>query len=151
MPTKIREFQDSKPNNSTIFHTFASDLNAMKKPTIVFFLCLAALFWACTPKTHSLIGTWTVDKVNVQFDERRSTPGLVKQIGEMERLNIITITKDSTLIFNGLDETSQGRLNLMSDGTLLLEGVVFGQWKEEQIVTQTNSPLGEVVITYRKK
>ncbi len=89
--------------------------------------------------------------MNVQFDERRSTPGLVKQIGEMERLNIITITKDSTLIFNGLNETSQGRLNLMSDGTLLLEGVVFGQWKEEQIVTQTNSPLGEVVITYRKK
>ncbi len=123
----------------------------MKKHTIVFFLCLAPLLWACTPEMDSLIGTWTVEKVNVQFDEQRSTPRLVKQMGEMEKQNIITISNDSTLSFCGLEEKLQGRLKLLGDGTLLLEGSVFGQWEAGHIVTLRDSPIGEVVVTYRKK
>ena len=123
----------------------------MKKRPI-FLAGLAIAFAACHHNpTDSLIGTWTVDKVNVHFDERHSTPELVKQMGEMERQNVITIKEDSTLTFKGLEETLQGRLSLKGDGTLLFDDVIFGQWKEGQIVTWTNSPLGEIVVTYRKK
>ena len=112
---------------------------------------LAVAFAACHRNpTDSLIGTWTVDKVNVQFDEQRSTPELVKQMGEMEKQNVILISKDSILTFKALDSSTQGRLKLNADGTLFLDGTNFGQWKEGQIVTRTNSPIGEVVVIYKK-
>lgn len=99
----------------------------------------------------SLIGTWTVEKVNVQFDEHRSNPELVKQFGEMEKQNVITIKSDSTLTFNGLDEEKQGRISLKSNGILHLDGKDFGTWKNGKIVTRTQSQIGEIVVTYRKK
>lgn len=119
------------------------------KKSLLFLAGLSFALTACH-RSDSLIGTWTVDKVNVQFDERRSTPELVKQMGEMERQNVITISIDSTLTFRGLDKTSEGRLSLKCDGTLLFDGAVFGQWKEGQIVTSVDTPIGEVVVTYKK-
>lgn len=120
------------------------------KKSLLFLAGLAFVLAACH-HSDSLIGTWTVDRVNVQFDERHNTPELVKQIGEMEKQNVITISNDSTLTFKGLEETSQGRLNMKSDGTLLFDDTVFGQWKEGQIVTRTDSPLGEILVTYKKE
>ena len=115
-----------------------------------FLLGLTALLGACQPEADPLFGTWTVDKVNVQFDEQHSTPALVKQIGEMERQNTLSISTDSTLVFKGLEETKKGRLSLLSDGTMLMDGTAFGTWKDGRIVTRTGSPVGEVVVTYRK-
>lgn len=114
-------------------------------------LALAGMLSACHPKADPLIGTWTVSKVNVQFDEQRSTPELVKQVGEMEKQNVITISNDSTLTFKGLEEEWQGRISLRSDGTILHEGIIFGIWKNGEIVTSNGSPLGEVVVTYKKE
>lgn len=121
------------------------------KKGFLFLIGLITTFCACYRQQDSLIGTWTVDKVNVQFDERNSTPELVKQIGEMERQNNFSINADSLLVFKGLDTEWQGKISLKSDGTLMCNGTSFGSWKEERIVTRTGSPLGEVVVTYRKK
>ena len=119
------------------------------KKRLLFFFGLAITLCACSPKADSLIGTWTVDKVNVQFDERHNTPELVKQVGEMEKQNVISISKDSILTFKGLDIEWQDRISLKNE-TLLRGGAVFGFWKNGEIVTRTDSPLGEVVVTYRK-
>ena len=121
------------------------------KYRLLFLLGLTALLGACQPEADPLFGTWTVDKVNVQFDEQHSTPALVKQIGEMERQNTLSIGTDSTLVFKGLEETKKGRLSLRSDGTMLFDGTAFGTWKDGRIVTRTGSPVGEVVVTYRKE
>lgn len=122
----------------------------MKKP-ILLLLGLFATLFGCNRNQDTLIGTWTVDKVTVQFDERQSTPELVRQIGEMEKGNVVSIGSDSTLVFKGLDTEWQGRISLNNDGTLMCNGTSFGTWKDGQIVTQTDSPLGEVVVVYRKK
>ena len=74
----------------------------MKKHLIPFF-ALGLMLGACD-MPNSLIGTWRVDKVNVRFDENRATPELVKQIGEMERGNALSISADSILVFKGTDE-----------------------------------------------
>lgn len=121
----------------------------MKKHILVLFSSIG-LFVACNPASDSLIGDWKVEKVHVQFDESRSTPELVKQIGEMEQQNSISISSDSTLNFKGWEEEWHGKISLKND-TLLREGTAFGIWKNGEIVTRTNSPLGEVVVTYRKK
>lgn len=121
------------------------------KSKFLLFIGLTFALCACHHKADPLFGTWTVDKVNVQFDEQHSTPELVKQIGEMERQNVISITADSTLTFKGMDDSLQGRLSLKNDGTLLLDNADFGQWKDGRIITRTGSPLGEVTVSYRKK
>ncbi len=120
------------------------------KKRFLLLLAIAATLSACTHNEDSLIGIWTVSKVNVQFDERRSTPELVKQIGEMEKQNVINISKDSTLVFKGLEEEWQSKASHKND-TLYLEGIAFGVWKGGEIVTRTNSPLGEVVVIYKKE
>ena len=120
------------------------------KKRFLFLLGLTLALCACTNEPDSLVGTWSVDKVNVQFDEHRGTPELVKQVGEMEKQNVISISKDSILTFKGLEESWQGRISLKND-TLLHEGTAFGIWKNHNIVTRNGSPLGEVVVTYKKE
>ena len=121
------------------------------KNRFLFLLCLSAMLCACHHKSDPFFGTWTVDKVNVQFDEQHSTPELVKQIGEMERQNVISIAADSTLTFKGMDTEWQDKMSLSGDGTLICNGDSFGIWKDGQIITRTGSPLGEVTVSYRKK
>lgn len=121
------------------------------KKHIPFLFGFALLLSACTEKPDSLIGEWVADKVNVRFDENRSTPEMVKQIGEMEKQNTFRIGTDSILVFNSLESQLQGRLTLDDDGTLYCDGTLFGEWKEGQIVTRTDSPLGEIIVTYSKR
>lgn len=122
----------------------------MKTP-FLFLLSLAFSLCACHPKTDSLIGTWEAEKVNVHFDEQRSTPEVVKQVGEMEKNNYFTIDKDSVLVFNSVEMEQIGRVTTDKQGNLFLEGAPFGQWKNGEIVTTTTSPLGDIVVVYRKK
>lgn len=120
------------------------------KKSLFHLLALAMILSACNKKTDSLIGIWTVSKVNVQFDEQHSTPELVKQVGEMEKQNNISISADSILTFKGMEIEWQDRISLKND-TLLHKEAVFGVWKNGEIVTRTGSPLGDVIVTYRKK
>ena len=133
------------------FLYFCLKFQSMKK-SLILLAGLAIAFVACHRNpTDSLIGTWTVEKVNVQFDERRSTPELVKQMGEMERQNVITISKDSVLTFKGLDSDWQGSVSLKGGHKLYCDDREIGTWNEGQIVMSSDSPIGEVVVTYRKK
>jgi hypothetical protein len=120
------------------------------KKGIILLLGITLAISACTPKADPFFGTWTVSKVNVQFDEQRNTPEQVKQVGEMEKQNVITISSDSILTFKGLDEEWQGRISLQKDGTMLREGMTFGTWKNGEIVTRSGSPLGEIIVIYQK-
>ena len=129
-------------------HYLCPKFNAMKKP-FLFFLGFALSLFACTGNSDPLVGEWTAEKVNVQFDENRSTPELVKQIGEMEKQNSFSINGDSLLVFKGLEESWQGQIHLSND-TLYCDGTLFGEWNNGEIITRTNSPLGEIVVRYKK-
>jgi len=121
------------------------------KTNILFLTGLAIALCGCHRGGDSIVGTWAVDKVNVQFDEQRNTPELVRQIGEMEKQNTITISADSVLTLTNADGSMTGRLHLVGDGTMRIDERMVGQWKDGQIVTRTGSPIGEVVVTYRKR
>lgn len=118
----------------------------MRHPLPLF--TLALLLASCAPKSNSLIGTWTVDKVNVQFDENRSTPELVKQIGEMEKQNTISISSDSLLVFTTSDNETNGRMTVDKQGVIYCDGEQFGIWKDGAIVTTVSSPLGAITVKY---
>lgn len=110
------------------------------------------LFLMLTTSCHRndpFIGRWTVEKVNVEFDEYKVTPEMVRQTGEMERNNIIDIGKDSVLTFISDGDTLRGQCSLK--GTqLFLEGKPFGRYEEGLIETITPSPLGMVKVCYRR-
>ena len=88
------------------------------KKSILFLLGLSASLCACTSDNDPLIGTWTVEKVNVQFDEHRGTPELVKQVGEMEKQNRIVISTDSILTFKNMDGESHEAMRPTTRGHL---------------------------------
>ena len=115
------------------------------------FFVLAMLLVACTSKPDTLIGDWTADKVSVQFDENHSTPELVKQVGEMEKQNRISIGNDSILVFKGLDGESRGRMTVDQQGVIYCDGQKFGIWENGVIITTVSSPLGEITVKYQKK
>ena len=94
-------------------------------------------------------GRWTVDKVNVEFDEYQSTPEMVKQVGELEKENVIEISADSVMSFISEGNTRRGRCHVEGE-TLFFDGEAFGQFKEGEIVTESVTPLGKVIVHYRK-
>ena len=63
------------------------------KKSFLLLLAFTATFSACTHDADPLIGTWTVSKVNVQFDERRNTPELVKHHSVLLNQATCTVTQ----------------------------------------------------------
>ena len=96
-----------------------------------------------------MIGRWTVEKVNVEFDEHIATPEMVKQYGEMEKDNIIEIAQDSTLVFISEGDTLKDRCSLIG-GQILWDGKPFGYYENGMIETESSTPMGRIVVTYSK-
>ena len=104
---------------------------------------------SCSPKEDAFVGRWTVDKVNVDFDEGETTPEMVRQYGAMEKDNVVIITADSVLrlVMNG--DTVQGRCALRGS-QILCDGEPWGWFEEGKIRTETLTPMGSVKVSYRK-
>lgn len=112
---------------------------------------LGLLTWlfVATSCNHNdaLFGRWTVEKVNVAFDESKATPEMVRQYGEMEKGNIIEIGKDSLLTFISDGDTLRGRCSLKGE-ILYCDGRVFGTIHDGLLTTETSTPLGVVKVSY---
>lgn len=116
----------------------------------IVFLLIALLCSSCHRNDDSFIGRWTVEKVNVEFDETKSTPEMVRQYGELEKGNVIEISKDSVLTFVSDGDTLRGKCSLK--GSLLTcDGVAFGRYENGHIETRTATLLGEIVVRFKKK
>ena len=107
------------------------------------------LLAACTPKEDPFFGRWTVDKVNVDFNEEGATPEMVRQYGAMEKDNIVLITPDSLLMFVMDGDTVQCRCSLR-DGQILCDGDPWGTFEDGVIKTETSTPIGQVKVSYKK-
>ncbi len=121
----------------------------MRTILLLTLVCFTLLLDGC--KHHdTLFGTWITDNINVEFDESKSTPELVKQFGEMENGNRIVLSQDSTMQFQSSEEKLSGRFSLSND-TLFCNGQVFGLLKNDRILTTKKTILGVITISYKKK
>lgn len=111
---------------------------------LLLFLC------ACTGKQDPLIGRWTVEKVNVEFNEQIATPEMVRQYGELEKGNVIEISKDSVLTFISEGDTLRGRCSLRGF-QLSCDGKPFGRYENGHIETEVITPIGVIKVLYFKK
>ena len=120
-----------------------------KERCLILLLLLFMVLLSCTGKQDPLVGRWTVDKVNVDFYEDAATPEMVRQFGEMEKGNILEISKDSvlTLIMDG--DTLSGGYSFL-DGVLNWNGELFGRFEDGLIKTKTLTPMGWVRTSYKK-
>ena len=107
------------------------------------------LFASCSPKEDAFIGRWTVDKVNVEFDADGTTPEMVRQVGAMEKNNVVIITADSVLMQVVEGDTMRCICSLRG-GQILCDGEPWGWFEEDVIKTETFTPLGVVKASYRK-
>ena len=113
-----------------------------------FFAITAVLLLASCHRTKDpLIGRWTVEKVNVEFNEQIATPEMVRQYGEMEKGNVIEIGQDSTLVFVSDGDTVRGKC-LLEGSQLFCDGKLFGSLEDGTLTTENITPLGKVVVYY---
>ena len=116
-----------------------------------FFLAITAvlLLASCHRTKDPLIGRWTVEKVNVEFNERIATPEMVRQYGEMEKGNVIEIDQDSTLVFVSDGDTVRGKCSLKGS-QLFCDGKLFGSLEGGKLITQNKTPIGTIEVVYLK-
>ena len=106
-------------------------------------------FCACVGGHDPFFGRWTVEKVKVDFNEQIATPEMVRQYGELEKGNVIEIGRDSAMTFISDGDTLRGRCSLKG-AQVYCNGKPFGCYENGQIETETATPLGRIVVKYRK-
>ncbi|MBP5798021.1 MAG: hypothetical protein J6W26_07090 [Bacteroidales bacterium] len=116
---------------------------------VILLAMMVLLLASCHRDNDPFIGRWTVEKVNVEFDEAKSTPELVRQYGEMEKGNLIEISNDSLMTFISDGDTLRGKCSLRGQ-SLYCQNVLFGQFKNGIILTETLTPIGKVKVSYKK-
>ena len=116
----------------------------------VLFIGWVLLFLAsCAPDEDPFFGCWTVDKVNVDFDAEGATPEMVRQLGTMEKNNVVIITADSVLTLVSDGDTIRYRCSLCGN-QILCNGVRWGCFENGILKTETSTPIGSVKVSYKK-
>ena len=115
----------------------------------LFAMTAVLLLASCHRISDPLIGRWTVEKVNVEFDENKATPEMVRQYGDMEKGNVIEIGQDSTLTFISDGDTVRGKCSLKGS-QLFCDGKLFGGLEDGKLITQNKTPIGTIEVVYLK-
>ena len=132
--------------------------NGVERGNPIFFLLLVILFHflsSCHRTSDPLIGCWTVEKVNVEFDENKATPEMVRQYGELERGNVIEIGQDSMLTLVSGGDTLRGKCLLKGaqayrdDDVLFSDGNYVVRYEKGGLQSESITPLGRLEVTYR--
>ncbi|MBP5574090.1 MAG: hypothetical protein J6X40_07995 [Bacteroidales bacterium] len=122
----------------------------MKTSHLLVAMILVCCLSSCNGRQDPLLGRWSVEKVNVEFNEDRATPEMVRQVGALEKDNLLQIDADSLLTLVSDGDTLRGRCSLRG-GQLFLDGKPLGTFKQGRIRTLTTTPLGTVEVLYRKE
>ena len=111
------------------------------------------LLLSCS-KSTGIIGTWTVEKISFEFDEHRSTPEMIQQLGEIEKHNTLIFKNDSIVHITMAVIDADYHYQLSADGTIILtphDKLISNiSLCQNLIKTETATPIGMMKITYKK-
>ena len=111
------------------------------------------LLLSCS-KSTGIIGTWTVEKISFEFDEHRSTPEMIQQLGEIEKHNTLIFKNDSIVHITMAVIDADYHYQLSADGTIILtphDKLISNiSLCQNLIKTETATPIGMMKITYLK-
>jgi len=126
------------------------------------FILFAALLFtliSCSSPESELIGTWKVADVDTQFDEAIMTPEMLLQVVEMQKETFFKIINDSTIIIVSSDNTHEakwsynnedGTINYYFDTSPIKENEL-GKFQDGNIVSESETPVGKMIVTYGKE
>lgn len=148
--------------NKNIFGcTFASNFKQKIMRKIWIVVMGVALVWlvSCSSPESKLIGTWKVKDVETNFDEQSVSPEMLKQVIEMQKQTYFRIINDSTMAIITNDNTHEAKWILNPDDntiTFFFDGMEttpnkLGKFSDSGIISETNTPLGKMIIYYGKE
>jgi len=117
-------------------------------------LFISLLLLLSCSKSEGIIGTWTVEKISFDFDERKSTPEMIRQLGLIEKHNTLIFKNDSIVHITMAAMDSDYKYTLNPEGTISLEPdthhITHFSLKNSVITTETDTPIGKMIIKYKK-
>lgn len=135
--------------------------NDMKKSLLsILTILLVVILSSCSDNTaKKLLGTWKVDDVKTEFNETEVTPEMLKQVVEMQKQTYFRIVNDSTMVIISSNNTHEAKwLFNPEENTIIyfFNGMettpnTLGKFEDGQIINETSTPLGSMVIYYKKQ
>lgn len=121
-----------------------------------------SIIYACDSNPKSkLTGTWKAEKVDIDFDEQRASPELIRQVGLENKEVFFKIQNDSMmLLYISAGSEAQNLFWFLDEkGGLLsyaykkddLNPIELGKLVDGKIVAESETPLGKIKTTFAKE
>lgn len=123
------------------------------------FVSLVIFLASCSNPAKNLVGVWKVADVETQFDEGKMTPAMIDQVVEMQKKTYFKISSDSLLVIISDNNTHEAKWAFDNDNSQLnyffstnpTKVNKLGVLIDGKIVSETQTPIGKMVITYAKE
>jgi hypothetical protein len=125
-----------------------------------FMFVLTIIITSCGGSPESkLVGTWKAQKVETDFDEKYTTPEMLRQVVEMQKETYFKIIDDSTLIIvsPGSSHETQWKIDEKDNSIAYFfedkpgSHNKLGTLSSGKIVSESTTPLGKITIYYEKE
>jgi len=129
----------------------------MKK---IWILALLAIVFmgACNSPESKLIGNWKVSDVQTHFGKTKLPPEIIAHIVAEQKKISFRIINDSVLVLILDHNTHETKWKMDKEHNISYyfstqPQIVnkLGKWNGTQIVTDTKTPLGKIIVTFEKK
>jgi hypothetical protein len=119
-----------------------------------------ALITSCSSNPESkLIGIWKAQKVETDFDAKKTTPEMISQVVEMQKQTYFRMINDSVMTVISKNDTHEAKWKYDAQTksvTYYFNGMsgipsVLGTFKDGMIVSESKTPMGKITIYYEKE
>jgi len=129
------------------------------KINLIFLAVLLITMFSCRSPESKLTGTWKVVDVETHFDENSMTPAMISQVVEMQKETFFKILNDSVIIIMSSDNTHEAKWSFNENSSTIsyyfdstpVNKNVLGKLINGKIVSESEAPIGKMVITYGKE
>lgn len=129
------------------------------KTQFILYIAFLLTIVSCSNPESKLIGTWKVTDVETHFDENRMTPEMVLHVVEMQKETYFRILNDSVIIIVSSDNTHEGKWSYDKQDSMVsyyFDVSVntknnLGKFRDGDIISETEIPIGKMIITYGKE
>ncbi len=129
----------------------------MKKLWVVALLAIVFM-GACNSTGEKLVGNWKVANVQTDFGKTKLPPEIEAHIVAEQKKISFRIMNDSVLVLMLDNNTHEAKWKMDKEHNITYyfstqPQIVnkLGKWNGSQIVSDTKTPLGKIIVTYAKK
>jgi hypothetical protein len=128
------------------------------KKILILILLSAVFLGACNSPASKLKGEWKVADVKTNFGKTKLPPELVAHIVAEQKKISFRIMNDSVMVLILDNNTHEAHWKMGKDHEIsyyfTTQPAIFhklGKWDGTHIISDTKTPLGDLIVTYEKK